>query len=175
MNAHLSKPIQRLLALALAFIVLLFAITGIMHPLWQATQTSLDALTQSRFANARMTNLANEVALLNPEQVRAQSNVLRQNLFVAPNEAAAAGAMQAHLTRLFAGQAFESLWVRPDGRLLRGEIRVSGKESDVLAALARLDASTPLVSIDSLRVSAKDVEARTVGLVASVSAQWQRP
>jgi type II secretory pathway component PulM len=171
-NGLLSKPIERLLAVALALTAALLSLTLLIQPLWQSTGNSLARLQESRFALARMNSYAVEVAQLKPAQVQADKIILDQMLLRAPSSEAAAGNLRSLITSTLGGQTIESLTIK-SGTLLQAELKVSGAEATLLPALARLEAGTPLVRIQQLDIRSQDTKARTIAVQLRLTAQWQ--
>jgi type II secretory pathway component PulM len=171
-NGLLSKPIERLLAVALALTAALLSLTLLIQPLWQATGDSLARLQESRFALARMNSYAAEVAQLKPVQVQADKLILDQMLLRAATAEAAAGILRNLITSTLGGQTIETLTVTGD-TLLQADLKVSGAEATLLPALARLEAGTPLIRIQQLDIRSKDTKARTIEVQLRLTAQWQ--
>jgi hypothetical protein len=171
----IAKPIQRFAAVALAFTALLLAITMVLQPMLGAVRGSLDLLAEKRFAHARLTVLATEVAQVDPISVREQSARLSALLISAPDASSAAAMLQNQLRAALSGQTIAELNVTPRGNLLSATLRLSGQEGPLLAALGQLESGTPFIRITALDIRVQDIKARTIEATLTLEAQWQRP
>lgn len=171
----LAKTIQRLLAVSLAATALLLGVTMLLQPMWQSTRASLDRLSESRFAHARMQQLAAEVAQLKPAQVRADSAILNQQLIAAPDAQSAVAQLQSRIAGALSGHIVESLAVQPGKTqgILEANIAVSGVEGPLLGVLAQLEAAPPLITFEQVQIQAADVKARRIKVTLIATAQWQ--
>lgn len=172
---RLSKPIQRMAAVALALTAVLLAVTMILQPMLGAVRSSLDLLAEKRFALARLNVLAAEVAQIDPDQLRRDNARLDTLLISAPDSGSAAAALQSQLRTALASQSIEQLSITPRGQLLKAALQVSGPEGALLAALVQLESGAPLLRITALQIRAKDIKARTISATLELDAQWQRP
>lgn len=173
MIEDMSPFAQRILAVGILILALLFGFQLVASPLIERMQLSREALADSRYRLHKLETLANQ-----PEAILGQP--VEPNLLIpAPDVKIAQAQLLGQVSRIAnatgaSAQKVEALEKPGLPSLVAVKIELSGTEVSIISFVGQLEAARPMMRMRDWRIQATDDNLGQLKLSATILASWEQ-